>query len=363
MQLFRSNHSIVSRSIAPRRLPALCRVVAGRYSVLPALALVACGGRSTPGPSASGADATDAAASSGQNVGSAADAGIGADPGKDAGALAVEGGGSAEAVSTPTTPQTYVRFGDWAPDAPSTGYDFCLAPTGTTQWVGPVLQQMLPAGSLGAGGANGLEFPSVTTYLAMTPGTYDLQVVQAGSTDCTSGVIPATIGLPLLAANAYTTFAVMGDVQATDNDASLKVGAFPDDSTTAGAGAILRAINAIPSLAYIDVGTGSEAADDYSSVFIDVPFGTASSALGDGGTTDPNGYAPFPATADIQFSAQATGTGVDSATGTHVAIAAGTVTTLALINGENGGVPPQFLVCTDNAKPLGPLSSCKVFPQ
>ncbi len=355
----------VSRTIATRLLALLNGVAACSRSALPALALVACGGTTGAAPK------TDASVSNAQKAGGEVDGGgplLTADSGEETGGdeLVEAGGlaeGSIEAATTPSAPQTFVRFADWAPDAPPAGFDFCLAAAGSTQWIGPLLQQTLPAGSLGQGGANGLEFPSVTMYLPIAPGTYDLQIVATGSTDCTTGVIATTMGLPFLAADTHTTFAVIGDVRPTDNDASLKVGAFPDDSTTTGAGAIIRAINAIPSLAYIDVGTGSVAANDYSPLLVDVPFGSASSMLPDGGTADPNGYTVFPSTPDIQFSAQASGTGTDSATATHVAIAAGTVTTFALINGENGGIPPQFLVCTDNGTPVGPLAPCKVFPQ
>ncbi|MGA7123898.1 MAG: DUF4397 domain-containing protein [Polyangiaceae bacterium] len=335
-----------------------------------ACALAACGG-SGGAPVTSGVVDLDGSAANAYKAGSAADA-SGSNGESDGAAhadaedtVAYGGFGEAgvDAASTPSATQTFVRFADWAPDAPSAGFDFCLAPTGTTQWMGPLLQQDLPAGSLGPGGPNGLEFPTVTTYFAIAPGDYDLQVVATGSTDCTAGTIPVTMGLPFLAAGAYTTFALMGDVQPTGDDASLAVGAFPDDSTAPGGGALVRAINAIPSLAYIDVGSGSVGANNLVPVFADVPFGTASSTLVDGGAADPNGYTAFSPTPDVQFSAQASGTGTDSATATHVVVGAGTVMTLALINGQNGGKPPQFLVCSDNGQALGSMSPCKVFPQ
>ncbi len=313
----------------------------------------------------------DASAADAYKAGSAADAAgptVESDSGGhiDAGDAVANGGfivPGADASSTPNATQALVRFADWAPDAPSAGVDFCLAPTGTTEWTGPLLQQDLPAGSLGQGGPNGLEFPTVTAYLAIAPGDYDLQVVETGSADCTVGILPATMGLPSLAAGAHTTFALMGDVQPTGDDASLKVGAFSDDSAAPAGTTVLRVINAVPSLAYIDVGSGSVAADNLAPIFADVPFGSASATLLDGGSADPNGYTAFPPTPDVQFSAQASGTGSDSATATHVVVGAGAVTTLTLINGQNGGRPPQFLVCSDSGLGLGPMSPCKVFPQ
>ena len=87
----------------------------------------------------------------------------------------------------------------------------CLAPAGTTAWVGPLLAQTFPAGSLGQGGANGLQFPAVTRYFGVAPGQYDIQVVASGSTDCTVGLLAET-DLPALGVNARTTFATVGDV-------------------------------------------------------------------------------------------------------------------------------------------------------
>ena len=66
------------------------------------------------------------------------------------------------------------------------------APTGTSGWIGPLLARTFPAGSLGQGGANGLQFPSVTKYFGVAPGQYDMQVVASGSTDCTTGLLPVT---------------------------------------------------------------------------------------------------------------------------------------------------------------------------
>ena len=41
-------------------------------------------------------------------------------------------------------PQAFVRVANWAPDSPSAGYDVCLAPVGTTTWIGPILRADLP---------------------------------------------------------------------------------------------------------------------------------------------------------------------------------------------------------------------------
>jgi hypothetical protein len=53
----------------------------------------------------------------------------------------------------------------------------------------------------------------------------------------------------------------------------------------------------------------------------------------------------------------------DRATASHLTIPAGSVMTLAVINGKSGGRAPQFLVCTDNGPAAGAESPCRVSPQ
>jgi hypothetical protein len=279
-------------------------------------------------------------------------------------------GGAMDATATdseidagPSTPQTFIRIADWTPDAPSAGFDLCLAPAGTSAWAGPLLAQTFPPGSLGQGGANGLQFPAVTKYFGIAPGRYDIQLVASGATDCSTGLLAET-DLPALGPNARTTFATVGDVDPRGNDTGLKIAAFFDDVTVSSGQAEVRVIDAIPSVAYLDVGTGSLTAQNFAALFTSVGFGVVGQTLADGGILGITGYVPFAPGTNLQFSAHATGTETtDTATATHVSIGAGSITTMAVVNGANNGFPPQFLICTDNAPASDQQTPCMVYAQ
>jgi hypothetical protein len=222
---------------------------------------------------------------------------------------------------------------------------------------------VFPAGSLGQGGANGLQFPVVTKYFGVAPGQYDLQLVASGSTDCTTGLLAET-DLPALGANAHTTLATVGDVNPTGNDTGLKIAVFFDDATVSSDEATLRVINVIPSVAYLDIGTGSLMAQDFGPLFTSVGFAVVGESLADGGILGLTGYTPIAPATDTQFSAHPTGTDTtDTATATHVSLGGGSLTTMAVINGANGGFPPQFLICADNGLPRDEQTPCMVYAQ
>jgi hypothetical protein len=334
--------------------------------------LCACGGNSSSSvPGVSDEVSTDASTSTKAATATQEDAGSPTDA-----ALAVRDVASTDAPAVmdstvgvppdarPDPTKSFVRIANWAPDAPRAGVDVCLRPLGTTQWIGPLLAQRLAAGVLGQGGANGIQFPWVTEYLSISPGQYDLRLVAAGSGDCTMGILPTTTGLPALVAGEFATFAVTGEFKPIDEDASAKISAFFDDISTAPGRAALRFINASPGpeAAALRVGTGSLADHTFVEIFADVEFGTASAALGDGGATDPNGYASIAPLSGVEFSAYPVSETVRIGSAAHVTASAGVVETLLLIHGENGGLPPQFLACTDNGPSAGALSACTVLP-
>lgn len=264
------------------------------------------------------------------------------------------GRSEADAGAPPT--QSLVRIANFAAGAPAGGYDVCLAPAGTTSWMNPILSTTFPAGSLGSGGS-GVPFPSVTQYFPVAPGTYDLQLVAAGA-GCDKGVIAPTYGLPALTVGSRTTFAAVGDARPTGNDAPLKVVAFQDEQSAGADAATLRIINAIPSMGYVDVGTGSMASNTFSPLAVYVAFGTAGTRLGDGGAADGAGYALVAPWSGVQLSAHPSGTPTDAVTASNVSLAAGSATTMVLVGGGNGITPPQFLACTDSAPMQGALSAC-----
>ena len=276
---------------------------------------------------------------------------------------AASDGATQAAPDAPSAPSTFIRLADWTPDAPSAGFDACLAPTGTTSWIGPLLAQTFPPGSLGQGGANGLQFPAVTQYFGVAPGQYTIQIITAGTTDCTSGVLPMT-DLPMLALDEHTTIATVGDVNPRGNDTGLKVAVFFDDEAAPSGGAAVRIINTVPSVAYVDFGTGSLTMQNFVPLVTGAGFGVVGVDLADGGTVGITGYFVTAPVTNAQFSTHATGTStMDIATATHVTLAAKTLTTMAVINGSNGGFPPQMLICTDSATPIDRQTPCMVYAQ
>ena len=291
-------------------------------------------------------DAGTADGADGASAEAAADAQLGAEAGET------------QAEAGP--PQAFLRIADWAPDAPAVGFDICLAPQGTMTWMGPILATSLPAGAVGNGTANGVQFPWVTQYVPVAPGQYDVQVVTAGTQDCTMGQIPTTVGVPALTASSRTTFALIGDVTARGNNAALKLAVFPDDTSAASGQVLLRVINASPGIGAIDVGTGDLANSTFSPLLTSIEFGTASGLVPDGGTTDPNGYQAIAPISSVEFSAHPTGAATDSAVTTKISAGAGAIDTLALVNGSSGGQPAQFLFCTDNAQTAAALAQCSI---
>lgn len=265
-------------------------------------------------------------------------------------------------IGPSSSTQALIRIANWVPDSPATGYDMCLEPSGTTSWIGPLLAMNFAAGALGEGGPNGIQFPYVTAYVGIPPGQYDLQLVAPG-TGCSMGVIGTTYGLPLLTAGSITTFAATGTVNQIDIDSPLKISAFSDETAGNGAGALVRFVNADPTVAAAVAGMGDLAQGNFAPLFQDAAFGVAARTLADGGTSDANGYTLIAPLASQLLSAHATGGTTDLATVAHANAAAGTVTTLVLINGADEGtptVPPQLMGCVDSAPPEGALSQCTV---
>ena len=119
------------------------------------------------------------------------------------------------------TPQAYVRIAHWSPDAPAV--DVCFDTVGAA-WTGqvPQLAQIVAAGDAGAvgdGGAAGVTFPQVTSYLIIPPGSYEVRLVAAGSTDCSTSLVD--LASVTLAANSYTTIAAVGEAAPVASDQPL----------------------------------------------------------------------------------------------------------------------------------------------
>jgi hypothetical protein len=123
------------------------------------------------------------------------------------------------------------------------GIDVCLAPTGSSTFLGPVLKLR--------GGHNGVRFGQVTTTLPILPGTYDVRIIKptsdktepscATASDQFPG-ISATMGVAL---NGTTTLVLRGNVDLDGGVAPARWLPLADEGRPDG-GARLRFVNAAP---------------------------------------------------------------------------------------------------------------------
>ncbi len=296
-----------------------------------------------------------------------------------------------EAGSTGAPPSTLstlsrVRFANWSPDAPAV--DLCLAPQGTTAFIGPLVASL--ASSLDAG-ATALAFPLVSAYVALPPGTYNARIVVAGAGNCAVGIGPDMTTLPALGGNAFATIALLGEALPNGSDPGLQVVGFLD-SLSSGGGVSVRFINASPALADVDFGTGavvhSSSDDAFHSLFDGVSFGAAGKAMppadagaspnASGATTDasvsgeagatPDAAAPpinvnytTLSTLSSELSAHDPTLGTDAVVTTMAIFAApGSVLTFVLVGGTSAETTPmpKLIECVDNAGLVGELSNC-----
>ncbi len=314
------------------------------------LVVTACSGR----PTTNGGYATD-----GGETDAALDTSTGVQPDSS---LTTDGGPVVDAPEEPPPPTTNVRLANWSPDAPSAGYDFCLAPHMTTSFAGPQLGLIT-----GDAGTIPFAFPAVTTYFPLPPGRFDLEIVAFGAPDCSSPIGARVTNLPELAANGFYTIAFVGDTAVTGSDAALTAVGFQDDAPPNDGSVSVRFLNAAPSLSgatTVDFGTGAQSAGTFSPLETSVAFGALATRSGsDAGTVDPLGYVQQPPySGNTELSAHLTtgANNVDTATASGQVIAGNSAVTVALVNGKTGGTPPGFLVCqgdsTTNSASL--FSSC-----
>lgn len=151
-----------------------------------------------------------------------------------------------------------VRLAVWSTQ-PLPAVDFCLAPHGTTAFLGPMLYQEVAAlgglpdsGDDDAGIVAGLVYPQVSSYASVPPGQYDLRVVAAGSPNCPAGVLPDVTNLPALPRDGTLTVALLDK---TAGGSGFTMTSFVDDVSSS-----------IPSV-FIEAGSpeggeGGEAGDE-----------------------------------------------------------------------------------------------------
>jgi hypothetical protein len=312
-------------------------------------------------------------------------------PGIDAGAAGDDA--SDDAPPSPP-PQAFLRMAQLSPDLPS--IDVCVAPHGTTGFLGPLLAQL--AGTGGEDGGTdaappGLTYPQVSAYLSLAAGQYDVRLVAAGATSCLPSLLPPNApddvdggpgdaatdaapdgssstpdwtDLPPLAFNTSTTLLVAGDWEPIGGDPGVTVAMLGDDAVLAGGAAVLRAVNAVPSWPAADFGLGSFATE-WMPMLTGVSFAAASAhASPYDGVVDVHGYlAIAPLSGQAMEARLSSGdAGSAGAVASGVAIDMGSIATLIAVGGKTGDAthPPGLLLCTDNQPSGGLLSNCNIVP-
>ncbi len=281
-----------------------------------------------------------------------------------------------DATPEAATPQALVRLAHWSPDAPAV--DVCFAPSGgsfSTEM--PQLAPLFATTDAGApltgadggdGGATGLTYPQVTSYLIIPPGTYTVRLVAAGAADCNTSIVD--LASVALNDGTYTTLAAVGEATVVQTDQALKLVSFADDVTAPSGQIALRFINASPQLLSVDFGTGSlvSQTNAFAPLFTGVAFGTAGSVAGaDAGTIDANDYLASNPFAGATLSAHvSSSSGTDTAAASSVTISAPSAATIAIIGGITGNpTPPRLLQCADvdDSTSTSLLAQCSIISQ
>ena len=319
-------------------------------------------------------EASDTGASSREASVAASDGEAGA---SDAGAKISDAAATSDAAAdggpgtvTFTSTLAGIRIANWSPGAPA--IDFCIAPHGTTAFQGPILANTAPA-LVDAGtcppGPVGLAFTEVSSYSLVPPQQYDVRLVVAGATSCFPGIIDGT-ALPKLGSSTFETVAFIGETAAMGSAPGQKVTGFLDDWTPAPAGVAMRFIHAAPSLAALDLGTGT--GSSFQTLFASVSFASTDTAAKglDGGSAsvDPNAYALIAPLSSVALSARTHGAvAVDggavppAAVAPNVSAASGSVLTIVAIGAvADAGGPASLLECVDNAGTACTLANCTV---
>jgi|HubBroStandDraft_6_1064221.scaffolds.fasta_scaffold455329_1 hypothetical protein len=268
-------------------------------------------------------------------------------------------------------PQAFVRVAHWSPDAPA--LDVCFAQQGAG-WAGQVPQiaqiaAATDAGSPGDGGTMGFAFPQVTSYLVISPGSYDVRLVTAGAADCSTSVVD--LDALTLTANTYTTVAAVGERTPVSGDQPLTLVSFTDEVGAPAAQIALRFVNASPasSQTTFDLGTGSLAGTGgpFAPLFTGVAFGQTGSVAGsDAGTVDANGYIAENPFMTATLSAHPSASASDATVAVNdVSISATSAATVALVGGVSNGQASsgvKLLQCADADDPTGTslLSTCSI---
>jgi hypothetical protein len=236
-----------------------------------------------------------------------------------------------------------LRVAHLSPDAPEV--DVCLAPAGTGQFSGPVLEA--------AGGAAGLAYGQATGYLDLDAGAYDVRIVAADATSCETSLVPDTTGVALEAGSVVTVAATGLAAPGADQPAFALV-PFLDETDVAAGKAKVRFIHASPGTPPVDVGAGS--GTSFEPLFTAVAFPTVDADL------SPAGYLETAPLSNATLSARATGTTADALVVENVSLPAGAIVTVFAIGLLEGDPPLAVLVCVDDTVATALVSACTIAP-
>ena len=272
-------------------------------------------------------------------------------------ALAAACGGSS---STPGT--GYLRVANLSPDLGD--IDFCVAPTGTTTFTGPVMAST-------AGGTAGLKFGgdgsmAVSKYFSYQEGNYDVRIVSKASGTCTTALVTASN--VALGNGVYKLVAAVGANGFAG--AAHATAVFTDETTAASNRVNIRFVNA--GLLALPGGTqtampalniGFTVGGTYNGIFTNVSYPSIGAAVA---PVDANGYAsidPAGITAGAQitsclYPATSGATCQSAPLPSGTTITGGMVASAYVIN--IAGVAPNAALCGDNQTPIPnfPYSPC-----
>jgi hypothetical protein len=264
-------------------------------------------------------------------------------------------------------PVAGLRVANWSPDAPPV--DFCMAPHGSGAYAGPVL-----AGAqqdAGGAGAVGLSFPQVSVYSLVQPGSYDVRVVVAGTSDCSIGALLVPDATMLgLSQGATMTVALIGEAQPAPGHPLMGLVPFADDFVAPPSATpppppadgaapapfvtdrlALRFIHAAPGFASVDLGIDEGTGPKWP--FASVAFGHVNMTKGSGLVFDVNSYLVRQPLTSVSLHIRKSPT-QDSGTPDLLSVsnftaAGGSVITIAFVGTTVMGASPQLLECVDNS--------------
>ena len=196
----------------------------------------------------------------------------------------------------------------------------------------------------------GVPFPRMSPYVSLTPGQYDVRVVAAHTGSCAAPLFGDTKDLPPFIAGAVVTLATVGDSNPEGSDPTLGVVSFADDATVPAGRALLRYINAVPSVIETTLGSGRIRTANFAPLVAAAQFGEVGADT-DSGPVDANGYVTLdPVTHAVWSVVNANGGIAELVAVEGVSVAAGSLATVVTIGGESG--PDQtdvgILLCVDH---------------